>query len=371
MRLPKLRELACPATPDLACKLSGSGLFLVDSIATDAHFDHAVQVPDGFPGYALPVPHPKDGQLFVKLRDDPDCRQPGLGRYARAACRPARGGARQRPACRRKPAGERAAEANTCAARSELTMSPGSCGPSAMRKSWLWLLLAAVVATAGCPAHAANFDVRPEEGLLARLLPHQARQFELGTLPAQGGRERFRISSANDHIDIAGSAPSALLFGLNWYLKYVAHVQISPNGDRVGRAAFPLPRTMIERSTPYAYRLALNENVDGYSAPYWSWPRWQREIDVLALSGINAVLLERGTDSVLYRTFRDFGYSDSEIRRWLAAPAHQNWQLMGNLCCFGGPLSRVLLKKRLLSAQRIVALLRSSASLRSCRVTTA
>jgi alpha-N-acetylglucosaminidase len=227
-----------------------------------------------------------------------------------------------------------------------------------MRKSWLWLLLAAVVATAGCPAHAANFDVRPEEGLLARLLPHQARQFELGTLPAQGGRERFRISSANDHIDIAGSTPSALLFGLNWYLKYVAHVQISPNGDRVGRAAFPLPRTMIERSTPYAYRLALNENVDGYSAPYWSWPRWQREIDVLALSGINAVLLERGTDSVLYRTFRDFGYSDSEIRRWLAAPAHQNWQLMGNLCCFGGPLSRVLLKKRLLSAQRIVALLR-------------
>ena len=227
-----------------------------------------------------------------------------------------------------------------------------------MRKSWLWLLLAAVVATAGCPAHAANFDVRPEEGLLARLLPHQARQFELGTLPAQGGRERFRISSANDHIEVAGSTPSALLFGLNWYLKYVAHVQISPNGDRVGRAAFPLPRTMIERSTPYAYRLALNENVDGYSAPYWSWPRWQREIDVLALSGINAVLLERGTDSVLYRTFRDFGYSDSEIRRWLAAPAHQNWQLMGNLCCFGGPLSRVLLKKRLLSAQRIVALLR-------------
>jgi hypothetical protein len=71
VRLPKLRELVCPATPELACKLSGSGLFLVDSIATDPGFDHAVQVPDGFPGYALPVPHPKDGQIFVKLRDDP------------------------------------------------------------------------------------------------------------------------------------------------------------------------------------------------------------------------------------------------------------------------------------------------------------
>ncbi|HEY1892510.1 MAG TPA: hypothetical protein VGG63_19090 [Steroidobacteraceae bacterium] len=71
VRLPKLRELVCPATRELACKLSGSDLFLVDSIAIDPHFEHAVQVPDGFPGYTLPLPHPRNGQIFVKLRDDP------------------------------------------------------------------------------------------------------------------------------------------------------------------------------------------------------------------------------------------------------------------------------------------------------------
>jgi hypothetical protein len=71
VRLPQLRELVCPATPELACKLSGSDLFLVDAIATDRKFGHSVQVPDGFPGYALPVPHPRNGTLFVRLRDDP------------------------------------------------------------------------------------------------------------------------------------------------------------------------------------------------------------------------------------------------------------------------------------------------------------
>jgi hypothetical protein len=71
VRLPKLHELVCPATRELACKLSGSALFLVDSISIDPRFEHPVQVPDGFPGYDLPVPHPKHGQLFVKLRDDP------------------------------------------------------------------------------------------------------------------------------------------------------------------------------------------------------------------------------------------------------------------------------------------------------------
>jgi hypothetical protein len=71
VRLPVLKDLKCPSTPELACKLSGSNLYLVDSVSNDPQFGHPVQVPDGFPGYALPVPHPTDGQLYVKLRDDP------------------------------------------------------------------------------------------------------------------------------------------------------------------------------------------------------------------------------------------------------------------------------------------------------------
>ena len=71
VRLPVLNDLKCPATRELACKLSGSSLFLVDSVSGNPQFDHAVQVPDGFPGYALPVPRPTDGPLYLKLRDDP------------------------------------------------------------------------------------------------------------------------------------------------------------------------------------------------------------------------------------------------------------------------------------------------------------
>lgn len=204
-----------------------------------------------------------------------------------------------------------------------------------------------------------GFDVHPAQGVLQRLLPGHASQFELGTIGSRNGRERFRISSAGGHIRIEGSTPSALLFGANWYLKYVAQVQISTAGDQLGTwRDFPLPVTAIEMETPYAYRYALNENVDGYTSPYWDWPRWEREIDVLALSGINAILIERGADTVLYRTFRDFGYSDGEIRGWIAQPAHQNWQLMGNLCCFNGPISRELLQKRAASANKIIARLR-------------
>jgi hypothetical protein len=71
VRLPVLKDLTCPATPELACKLSGSNLYLVDSLSNDRGFAHPVQVPDGFLGSALPAPHPTAGVLYVKLRDDP------------------------------------------------------------------------------------------------------------------------------------------------------------------------------------------------------------------------------------------------------------------------------------------------------------
>lgn len=78
VRLPALKDLKCPSAPELACKLSGSNLYLVDSVSSDPQFAHPVQVPDGFPGYALPVPHPTDGRLYVKLRDDPSVVNPAL-----------------------------------------------------------------------------------------------------------------------------------------------------------------------------------------------------------------------------------------------------------------------------------------------------
>ena len=219
-------------------------------------------------------------------------------------------------------------------------------------------MLGLLLACATCVAAPAP-ELRPAAEVLRRLMPAAAGQFELRTLSSADDRERFRVSGVAGRIRVEGTSASAVLFGVNWYLKYTAGVQISPEGDRLGaRSHFPLPAAPIERAAIYPWRYALNENVDGYTTAYWDWPRWQREIDVLALSGINVLLVERGMDMVLYRTFRDFGYTDQELRAWITQPAHQNWQLMGNLCCFNGPISAALLEQRVRSAQRIVSRLR-------------
>ncbi len=53
------------------CTLTGTNLFLIDSVASDAQFSHSISVPDGFASTTLNVPRPAGGQLYLKLRDDP------------------------------------------------------------------------------------------------------------------------------------------------------------------------------------------------------------------------------------------------------------------------------------------------------------
>ncbi|WP_174549209.1 hypothetical protein [Novosphingobium rosa] len=73
VRLPKLRQVTCPADPATACSLSGEGLYLLASIAARQDFDGAVSVPEGFPGFTLTVPRPApDGTLFLRLHDAPE-----------------------------------------------------------------------------------------------------------------------------------------------------------------------------------------------------------------------------------------------------------------------------------------------------------
>jgi hypothetical protein len=71
VRLPTLKDLHCPADAASFCTLTGSNLYLVDSIATDADFTAPTSVPEGFVGTSLSVPRPGKTGFYLRLRDDP------------------------------------------------------------------------------------------------------------------------------------------------------------------------------------------------------------------------------------------------------------------------------------------------------------
>ena len=209
------------------------------------------------------------------------------------------------------------------------------------------------------PCGHAQGSIVAANAVLQRRMPHLAPQLHLQLTPAIPDGFRIRGSRGNIHIE-AATVPT-LLFGVNWYLKYVAHLNVSTNGSQLGAPGLLLPAVPepIEKSALSPFRYALNENTDGYTTPYWSFERWQQEIDILALSGFNAILIQRGNDLAVYQAFLTMGYQDEEIRQWITHPAHQNWQWMGNMCCFVEPIPLQLMKDRAGSARRIMEQLRS------------
>ncbi|SOD83558.1 alpha-N-acetylglucosaminidase [Streptomyces sp. 1222.2] len=190
------------------------------------------------------------------------------------------------------------------------------------------------------------FDRTAASLALRRLLPSHHRQVTLRALAADGA-DRFRVTGRPGAITVEGTSPAVLLTGLNTYLARVAKADISWNGEQLDLPRLlPAPDGEIAGSANVPHRFALNDTNDGYTGPYRDWEAWERELDVLALHGINEVLVYTGGDAVYYDTFRRFGYSDAELRAWIPAPAHQPWWLLQNMSGFGGPVSRRLIEKR-------------------------
>jgi hypothetical protein len=196
--------------------------------------------------------------------------------------------------------------------------------------------------------------------VIERTLGPRAAQIQLRYSP-QAGMEKFEISGQPGQILIDGSSPSSVLMGVNWYLKYVAGVSTSWNGDSLDHlpATLPAPPSPISQSANVQHRFALNDTNDGYTGPYWTWEQWEHLIDALALHGINEVLVYMGAEAVYQQTFRKFGYSDEELRRWFPTPAHQPWWLLENISGWVGPtVPQHLIDSRLQLAAKITSRLR-------------
>jgi hypothetical protein len=71
VRLPGFKDLRCPRSVVKPCTLTGTNLFLASSIGATADLNNATDVPPDFTGTQLSLPHPANGTLYLKLRDDP------------------------------------------------------------------------------------------------------------------------------------------------------------------------------------------------------------------------------------------------------------------------------------------------------------
>lgn len=156
---------------------------------------------------------------------------------------------------------------------------------------------------------------------------------------AENGKDVFVISSRMGKPYIQGSSMSALTTGIGWYLNHYVHTNLSWNNltTDLSETEFPLPESEEKRVCNADYRFYLNYCTYSYTMAFWTRERWEKELDWMALRGINMPLALVGTDVVWKNVLEEFGYTREEIDAFVAGPGFQAWWLMSNLEGWGGP----------------------------------
>ena len=143
----------------------------------------------------------------------------------------------------------------------------------------------------------------------------------------------------NNPIIIRGNSWVNIAVGINWYLKHHAGIHISWNNMNVKLpAVLPVVKQKERHETNLKLRYNFNYCTFSYTMAFWDWNRWQKEIDWMALHGINMPLAAVGTESVWRNMLLKLGYSEEEVGKFIAGPAFLAWWEMNNLEGWGGPL---------------------------------
>ena len=176
----------------------------------------------------------------------------------------------------------------------------------------------------------------PIKDLLERIDVGASKKFIIEKIDSE--KDFFELDQQKEKVVIRGNNYISLATGLNWYLKYYAGIHLSWNGMKASLPdILPPISKKIKKETDMSLRYNLNYCTYSYTMAFWDWERWEKELDWMALHGINLPLAVTGTEVVWYNVLKKLGYTKKEINEFIAGPGFLAWWLMNNLEGWGGP----------------------------------
>ncbi|MBR0121227.1 MAG: alpha-N-acetylglucosaminidase, partial [Clostridia bacterium] len=193
--------------------------------------------------------------------------------------------------------------------------------------------------------------------LIKRNTPHIFQSFILEKTEKENGKSVYYISQRAGRIVLGGDCKISQAMAYYRYLKEYCGVNISHAGNTAMPeiTEAPLPDREIKHIIEQDKRVYMNYCTFGYSCAWWGWDEWEKEIDFMAMNGINMPLAVIGTEAVWFYTLREFKYSENGAMRYLSGPGFWPWQLMGNLCAYFPLSDKKFIDARLELGQKIIA----------------
>lgn len=215
--------------------------------------------------------------------------------------------------------------------------------------------LAVLLIAVGCVFSSTAQSFEAVKELANRRVPWLAGKLIFSSIPKEEGKDVFELSSNKGKINIAATDANAASSALNWYLKYYCYRNMSHMGDNMAPLKkVPVIDKKIRIVSPYRFRYALNYCTISYTMSFYTWKEWERELDWMALNGVNLMLAPVGVEAVWQNTMQRLGFTQKEIIDFIPGPAFSAWWLMGNLEGWGGPVSQNMIDQQALLQQKIL-----------------
>ena len=177
----------------------------------------------------------------------------------------------------------------------------------------------------------------PVDELLERIDKGASARFKIEKVKSQ--KDFFELDQQGKKVVVRGNTWVNIASGINWYLKYHAGIHLSWNQMQAKLpAVLPAVKQKERHETDLTLRYDFNYCTFSYSMPFWGWERWEKEIDWMALHGVNLPLAIVGEECVWRNMLLKLGYTEEEVGKFIAGPAFLAWWEMNNLEGWGGPL---------------------------------
>lgn len=178
----------------------------------------------------------------------------------------------------------------------------------------------------------------PINNLLERIDKGASNKFKIELITSNSDLDFFELDQYKDKVVVRGNSYVNIATGVNWYLKYHANIHLSWNGMSAALPAkLPTVKQKERYETSQKTRYYLNYCTFSYSMAFWDWERWEKEIDWMALHGINLSLAITGTETIWYNLLTKLNYTKEEINQFIAGSGFLAWWQMNNLEGWGGP----------------------------------
>ncbi len=240
-----------------------------------------------------------------------------------------------------------------------------------MRRPGFLPLTLTIVAVAFAVASAPSRElpgVAAARGVLERTAHRKLPDVRLQLIPPDSSRDVYIVEASHGRLTIKGSNAVAITRGFYHYLRDACSTQVTwstPGGSAGATAGSPGPLPMrladfpaTRVTSPFVHRQYFNVCTFGYTTAWWDWQRWERELDWMALHGINMPLAMAGQEAVWQKVWRAMGLTDAEIADYFTGPAFLPWHRMGNINHHEGPLPQSWIDGQLHLQRKILARMR-------------